>query len=296
MCAAENPINGRYCSSCGALLQGQRDLPPQVSYAAPAVPYTGPKKTSGKAIGSLICGLLFFIFPSSIAAIILGHLSLGDIRRSGGRLTGSGMATTGLVLGYAGVSMIPILIIAAIAIPNLLRAKMAANEASAVGSLRTIMTAEISFDDSYANGFAPNLEALGGNAGDQDSCDHAKLMDPALAAGQKSGYTFSYVPTGQPIFRESAKARGCTRAGTEAFEVHADPVTRGTTGQRSFYIDQTGVIRFSIDGPATVDSRMLGQEFIHLLPGVSHQLKIIRWQRKQIQMRKHARGHRIAEL
>src|SRR3984957_559068 len=133
LCAAENPIDGRYCSNCGALLQGQPGLPPPPGYdAAPAGPYTGPKEISGKAIGSLICGLIFFFFPSSVVAIILGHLALSDIRRSAGRLTGRGMAIGGLVLGYGGLSLIPILIIAAIAIPNLLRARVADNEASGV--------------------------------------------------------------------------------------------------------------------------------------------------------------------
>jgi len=50
--------------------------------------------TSGLAIVSLLCGLLFFIFPSAVAAIIFGHISRSDIRRSGGRKTGAGMAQT----------------------------------------------------------------------------------------------------------------------------------------------------------------------------------------------------------
>lgn len=255
LCAAENPIKGRYCLKCGALLQGQRAMPPQPIYPdAPSAPYSGPTETSGKAIGSFICGLLFFFFPSSIVAIILGHLSLAEIRRSSGRLTGRGMATTGLVLGYLGISIIPILIIAAIAIPNLLRAKMAANEASALGSTRTIVTAELTFDDSYANGFTPSLETLGGAADNLDTCERAGLIDKVLASGQKNGYSFTYIPEGPAVMSDSARARGCTRAGSQGFEIHADPITRGTTGQRSFYADQTGVIRYSRQGPASVDS------------------------------------------
>lgn len=257
LCAAENPIKGRYCLKCGALLQGQRAMPPQPAYPdAPSVPYSGPAETSGKAIGSLVCGLLFF-FPVSIVAIILGHLSLAEIRRSGGRLTGSGMATTGLILGYAGISIIPILIIAAIAIPNLLRARVAANEASALGSIRTIITAEITFDDSYANGFTPSLETLSGTPDGQDTCEHAGLIDKVLASGRKNGYSFTYIAEGPTVFRDGAKSRGCTRAGSQDFEIHADPITRGTTGQRSFYADQTGVIRYSTQGPASADSPRL---------------------------------------
>src|SRR5256885_16926191 len=92
-----------------------------------------PAETSGKAIASLVCGLFLFAFPLSILAIILGHLSLSEIRKSAGRLQGHGLAMAGLVLGYLGIAAIPMdLIIAAIAIPNLLRARIAANEASAV--------------------------------------------------------------------------------------------------------------------------------------------------------------------
>ncbi|MGC1167958.1 MAG: DUF4190 domain-containing protein, partial [Candidatus Acidiferrales bacterium] len=72
--------------------------------------------TSGKAIASLICGIFTLFLPASIAAIILGHLSLSEIRKSAGRLGGRGVASAGLVLGYAGIALIPfILIIAAIA-------------------------------------------------------------------------------------------------------------------------------------------------------------------------------------
>ena len=79
-CGATNPDDGRFCLSCGAPLQGQA-MPPGV-----APTYIGPAETDGKAIASLICGILFFIFPAAVAAIILGHLSLSGINRSAGRL------------------------------------------------------------------------------------------------------------------------------------------------------------------------------------------------------------------
>src|SRR5271170_3027373 len=259
LCAADNPNDGRFCTKCGAVLQGQRGMAPSApGFDPPAAPYTGPTETSGKAIGSLICGFLFFVLPAAIVAIVLGHLSLADIRKSGGRLTGDGMATTGLVLGYMGVAFIPfILIVAAIAIPNLLRARMAANEASAVGSVRIIETASISYQATYSNGFPPGLAAMGGVGTGNASCDHAQLIDPILASGQKSGYEFVYVPLTDPeaLATDSLKeaAKDCTSRGAASFEVHADPITRGTTGQRSFYADQSGIIRFSAESPATAD-------------------------------------------
>jgi hypothetical protein len=258
LCAAENPINGRYCANCGALLQGQRAMPPQAPDAdLSGASYNGPPQTSGKAIGSLVCGLMIFFFPSSIAAIILGHLALGEIRRSGGRLTGRGTATTGLALGYAGISVVPLMLIAAITIPNLLKSKVTRNETAAVGSLRAIMTAETVFNDSYANGFSPNLETLRGAGDGQDTCDHAGLINDELASGQVNGYTFRYVPTGLPVFPESSRLRGCTRAGSQSFEIHADPISRGDTGRRSFYADQTGVIRYNPLAPADAGSPIL---------------------------------------
>jgi hypothetical protein len=255
LCGADNPNDGQFCGKCGAVLQGQRGMPPPgANFEALATPYVGPTQTSGKAIASFIRGIFLFIFPSAIAAIILGHLSLADIRKERGRLTGHGLATTGLVLGYMGIAVIPVvLIVAAIAIPNLLRARMAANEASAVGSLRTIVTAELVYQETYSNGFAPDLRAMDGLGRGVTGCGHAQLIDSTLASGEKSGYEFTYVWVPQKPSGEAA-AKGCTLTGAVSFEVNADPITRGTTGQRSYFTDQTGVIRFNVDGPATNDS------------------------------------------
>src|SRR5271156_1174852 len=79
-----------------------------------------------------------------------------------------------------------ILIIAAIAIPNLLRSRMAANEASAVGSIRTINTAAISYNSTYGNGF-PTLLSQIATTGTAVSCNNAQLIDSVLTAGTKSG-------------------------------------------------------------------------------------------------------------
>src|SRR5262245_28878582 len=83
-----------------------------------------------------------------------------------------------------------ILIIAAIAIPNLLRSRMAANEASAVGSLRTINTSQVTFASTYGIGFAGSLAALGTPAGGCPGAvaTAACLIDEVLTTGTKSGY------------------------------------------------------------------------------------------------------------
>src|SRR5579872_3285688 len=83
-----------------------------------------------------------------------------------------------------------ILIIAAIAIPNLLRSRMAANEASAVGSIRTINTSAVTYSSTYPNaGFPATLAALGGAAPCTATQAAACLLDQVLSAGTKSGYT-----------------------------------------------------------------------------------------------------------
>ena len=102
-----------------------------------------------------------------------------------------------------------ILIIAAIAIPNLLRAKMAANEASAVGSLRTINTSCVEYSTTYGIGFPGSLPSLGGT-GTATSASSG-LIDSVLAGGVKSGYTFAYHP---------ATADGLLRFGSDR-EQHA---------------------------------------------------------------------------
>ena len=125
-----------------------------------------------------------------------------------------------------------ILIIAAIAIPNLLRAKIAANQASAVGSLRTLNTACIAYSTSYGQ-FPGTLVSLGPIAsGGTASSSSADLIDSVLAAGTKSGYTFVYSVGGS----------------NQSYTITATPITAATTGQNMYFTDQSGVIRTNTSG------------------------------------------------
>jgi type IV pilus assembly protein PilA len=127
-----------------------------------------------------------------------------------------------------------ILIIAAIAIPNLMRSRMAANEASAVGSIRTINTAEVTYATTYPNLGFTGLAQLGGPAGCVAGPATACLIDEVLSVApfQKSGYLF---------------AAGVVGVGVPAVQYAstANPVNPGTTGQRFFCSDESGVIRFT---------------------------------------------------
>jgi hypothetical protein len=229
---------------------------PQTTPAAPTQPYpaanaypTAPPQTSGKATASLIAGIAgYVILPllAAIPAIVLGHLALSEIKKSAGRLKGEGMAIAGLVLGYVQLAGIPfILIIAAIAIPNLIRARMAANEASAVGTLRVYTTASISYAVQCPKiGFARAVTNLGPGSGD---CDHANLVDGVLGASSptKNGYRFEYAPS-------APDDNGLITH----FAFTADPISNGT-GTRHFFVDDTGVIRYNAAGPADVESPVL---------------------------------------
>jgi type IV pilus assembly protein PilA len=125
-----------------------------------------------------------------------------------------------------------ILIIAAIAIPNLLRARIAANESSAVASIRTVNTAMISYNSSYPTvGFAANLLTLGGTCTGTTvpTSTSACLIDSTLAAGTKSGYTFV------------ATASGTAPVGS--YYAYGNPITSNSTGVRSFCSVQDAVVR-----------------------------------------------------
>ncbi len=134
-----------------------------------------------------------------------------------------------------------ILIIAAIAIPNLLRARIAANEASAASSLRTIDTACITYNSTY-NSYPTTLSALGPSNGATPTSTTADLLDQVLApagggnSASKSGYNFTYTGT------------------TYTYTVTAAPASLNQTGVRYFFTDQSGVVRYNIGAAATSGS------------------------------------------
>ena len=146
-----------------------------------------------------------------------------------------------------------ILIIAAIAIPNLLRAKISANESSSVGSIRNIVTAEVSYNASYG-GFIGPLTALGpatssgctGSTGPTSS--NACLIDFVLASGKKSGYEFT------------ASGDADAAGNVTGFTIESFPLTYNSTGVRAFCAGEDGVVRVNpsnttsgVAGTATLD-------------------------------------------
>ena len=227
-CGATVTAYSQFCSNCGNAI-------PPAQFAATTVPTPGvptaQQTTSGMAIASLVCGILN-VFPLSAVAIVLGHISLSQIKKSAGQIQGRGLAIAGLVLGYLGIVAIPfILIIAAIAVPNVLKAKNAANEASAAHSVRMIATAERAYSaQNPTRGFTCNLADL----------NSAGLSDSDLLSGQKHGYVFALQnctveSTGTPVTK---------------FQVTAIPSSLNTTGRKAFCADETGALRLDSHGSA----------------------------------------------
>jgi type II secretory pathway pseudopilin PulG len=193
-------------------------------------PQTNPfpeELKNGWAIGALVSGLLNFLLFSilvlpPIAGIVISAVALKKIKRQPFEYGGHSMAVAGLALNIiSAFALIPVLIIAAIAIPNLMAARRAANEGSAINALRNIHSAEMTYQATEGNG----------EFGDLAQLQRQNLINAQLASGARSGYKFDVDPTLKDF------------EGHPAFAVVAVPIDYPATGKRSFFIDETGVIR-----------------------------------------------------
>ena len=199
----------------------------QTYYYPPDVNPFPEELKNGWAISSLVSGILNFLLLGilvlpTIAGIVLSVVALKKIKRQPFEYGGKGMAVGGLVLNIiSAVALIPILLIAAIAIPNLLAARRAANEGSAINALRNIHTAEITYQSTAGRGYFGSLAELEGQ----------NLINAQLASGTRNGYKFDVDPSLKDF------------EGHPAFAVVAVPADYPSTGKRSFFIDETGVIR-----------------------------------------------------
>jgi len=145
------------------------------------------------------------------------------------------------------VVVMVILIIAAIAIPNLVHGKMRANEAAAAASVQTIHTAEVLYSNTYPDvGYASSLASLGSNGSDCEKPTRTSsclIMDEALTSGLKSGYVFEVVGDGD---KPSA-----------AFTITASPESN-VSGRCAISSSESGELHFTVSGQTNGGSRSLG--------------------------------------
>jgi len=153
---------------------------------------------------------------------------------------------------YKGFSLIElllvvavILIIAAIAVPNFLKSRLRANEASAVASVRVINTAAITYSITYPDmGFPAQLTTLGGaNPCATATSAQACLIDDILAQGYKSGYSFAWTGDGA--------------VPSVSYIVAGTPQAIGSSGQRMFCTDQTGVVHYDPTGSGCTNASLV---------------------------------------
>lgn len=165
-----------------------------------------------------------------------------------GRHCGRGKRPRGFSLIELLIVVAIILVIVAIAIPNFMRSRMAANESATVQNIRAVVTANVVYSSTYGIGYSSDLVSLGPDPSNgPSSAKFAGLIDDVLSSGVKSGYAFTY-----------SAAAPVSGALIPSYQLTANPVTPGYTGNRYFFTDDSGVIRQNLSSTATVSDAPIG--------------------------------------
>lgn len=223
-CGGLLPAGSTLCPACGAPVGGPAA---SIGFSAPPI---GPTSSSVKAIVSFVFGLLALFTPAAIVAVILGHLSLSEIKKSGGRLSGRGLAIAGLVLGYLGtalgVLLVPIIIVGIIRMGREVGEEgINSNELTASNSVKYVVQAERSY--------------IATHPGKEYPCDFqtlidANLLEPEVVRSAYHGYAIAL--------------EGCTHGGDGRapgnFVVIARPVQPGQTGNVDLCSDESGKVKY----------------------------------------------------
>ena len=198
----------------------------------------------GFAIASLVLGILGLptigLFGiGAMVGIILGVIALVKAGRAPAEYGGRGMAVAGIALAVISILLTPFIgIIAAIAIPSLLRARVSANEAAMIGDLRTVVSAEAAYQ-TVNGGYYDRLECLAGPARCIPGYTGPSLLLPELAnAATKNGYRRAF----HPGLAASPRPATVSPTSMMSYAYVGVPDRRGTTGVRAFCGDATGII------------------------------------------------------
>ena len=217
-----------------------------------------PAPRRGLAIASLVLGILSIptfgcLIVGAVAGVVLGIVALLRTNREPHLYGGKGLAIAGIATSALSLLIvIPLGIIAAIAIPSLMRARVSANEAGTIGDIRTVMSAEAAYQSASGGYYGPP-QCLSAPTTCLPAYSGPTFLDSQLASGTvKSGYrrTFHAGPVAPAVPGPPAPTESL-----ESFAYTAVPVERGKTGTRGFCGDSTGRICFTTDGsaPAVVD-------------------------------------------
>lgn len=227
--------------------------------SSPVLTTTGAPRR-GFAIASFVIGLLSLptlglVGIGAILSVVFGVVALVKASRAPAEFGGKGFAIGGIVCGVLSIAIIPVMgIIFAIAIPSLLRARVAANESAAIGDVRTVISAETAYQSTY--GSYDTLACLADPASCAPGRSGATAFLGAELAGtsEKNGYRRSFHP-GPPA--EDAGSGSRAPSALASFAYVAEPVTRNRTGVRSFCGDATGIVCAQADGtmPEISDGR-----------------------------------------
>ena len=213
------------CKGCGANLADRVIAPPPP--LAPRDQFMTQREVKkGLAVFSLVLGVinLFTVGILGLGAvlgIIVAVVAMSRAKREPLVYGGQDLATAGLITSVLSlVIIVPIGIVAAIAVPNLLASRRAANEGATIATLRRIHSAEATYQATVGQGQFGTLEQLIEN----------ELVDPRVGSNVLYGYRFNVELT--------------TGLDNEAgFEVSSVPDNYPNSGRRSFFVNETGVIR-----------------------------------------------------
>jgi len=231
-------VEGGTCKSCGAP-QGSGPATGRGPSAAYDFSQAGPGRKRGMAVASLILGVislptLGLLLVGALTSLLLGIAALRNASQRPAEYGGKGLAIGGIVTSVLSLLIAPVIgIVAAIAIPNLLAAARAANEASAINSIRQIAGAEASYQATSGAGGYGDLRQLAARG----------LVDEQTGRGLKNGYVIQVFSFG------------------DEYEVVATPLKYGSSGRRSFYFSSEDAVLRAEDkrgAPAGAQSPELG--------------------------------------